>query len=121
MVRILARFLVNALAIWLTAQLLPSMIQVNGAGGAAIAVIMFGLVNALVRPLVTCLTLPLFFLTLGLFTFVLNGLMFWLASVIASVFFPGQFLVEDFWAAFLGAIVMSIISMVLSVLIPDEE
>ncbi len=120
MTRFIARFLVNAAAVWLTALVVPG-VQVSGAGGAAIAVVMFGLVNAVIRPVFSLLTLPLQFLTLGLFTLVLNGLMFWLASGISGIFFPGEFLVEGFLAGFFGVIVMSIISLVLSVFIPGED
>lgn len=117
--RFIVQFILNAVAVWLTAQLIPG-VTVSGAGGAVIAVVAIAVVNTLIRPIFSLLTLPLQFLTLGLFTLVLNGLMFWLASWIAG-FLGGGFSVAGFLPAFIGAIVTSIISTVLSVLVPKDR
>lgn len=119
MMRIIVRFLINALAVWLTAYILPG-VEVSGAIGAIIAVIAIGLVNAFIRPILSLLTLPLQFLTLGLFTLVLNALMFWLASGVANLF-GGGFEVDGFMSAFIGAIVLSIVSTILSMVIPEPS
>jgi putative membrane protein len=84
----------------------------------AVAVI-FGLVNAVVRPIVRLISLPLFILTLGLFTFVVNALMLLLTAWIGDQF-DLAFHVDGFWAALLGALVVSVVTFVLNLLLPDR-
>lgn len=105
------RWLINAAALYLTALLLPG-ITLRGAGPALIAAAILGIVNAVIRPLLLLLTLPLNILTLGLFTFVVNAVMLLLTSALV----PG-FSVRGFPAALLGAVVLSIISFLLTHLI----
>ncbi|MCX6021587.1 MAG: phage holin family protein [Chloroflexi bacterium] len=119
MLRFLVRFALNAVAVWLTAQIVPG-VTVQGAGGAALAVLIIALVNAFIRPVVSLLTLPLQFITLGLFTLVVNALMFWLAGALGASFGAG-FAVSGFWAGFFGAVVMTLISWGLSVLLPEPD
>jgi putative membrane protein len=76
--------------------------------------------NALLRPLLALLTCPLLILTLGLFTFVINALVLWITSALAGRLGLG-FHVDGFGAAFLGALVVSIVSLLLSILVPDPE
>lgn len=102
--RFLIHWLVIALALWVTAYVLPG-VDVDSTQALAIAAIVLGLVNALIRPLLTILTLPITILTLGLFYLVVNGLTFWLASKLVSGFHVG-----GFWWAVLGALLVSIIS-----------
>ncbi len=83
---------------------------------ALIVALVLGLINTLIRPLLILLTLPVTILTLGLFIFVINGLLFWAVGS----FVPG-FHVGGFWPAVFGAIVYSIISWLLSALIPERE
>ena len=78
-----------------------------------------GVVNATIKPIVQLLSLPLTILTLGLFALVVNGLLFWLVSAISSGL-GAPFHVDGFWAGFWGAIVVSIVSWLLSVLVPDD-
>ena len=94
---------------------MPS-IKVDTFVTALIAALVLGLVNAIIRPVLVLLTLPVTLLTLGLFIFVINGLLFWFVGS----FVPG-FHVAGFWAGVFGAIVYSIISWVLSALIPDRK
>lgn len=115
MMRILLHWLINAAAL----LLLPYVfrwVQVDSAGAALIAALVLGLVNALVRPLLFVLTLPVTLLTLGLFIFVLNGLLFWAVGS----FVPG-FRVTGFWAAVFGAIVYSLISWALAALLVPKH
>jgi putative membrane protein len=86
---------------------------------AAMAVIL-GLVNAIVRPILKLLSCPLVILTLGLFTLVINSITLWLASSIAVSWFHVGFHVDGFMAAFLGALVVSIVSVVLTAVIGEE-
>ena len=110
----LLRVVVNALAIMLAAALLPG-IQVDGLVPALAAGVLLGLVNAVVRPVLLILTLPITLVTLGLFLLVLNGLCFWLvASLVKGV------TVSGFWSAFFGALLVSIVSGIMTALISDS-
>ena len=102
--KLLLRWLVSAAALMLIAMYVPG-IKVAGFYTALIAALIFGLINALIRPLALLLTLPVNLLTLGLFTFVINALMFWLASTVVKGFY-----VSGFWPAFWGALVMWVVS-----------
>ncbi|HEY8552358.1 MAG TPA: phage holin family protein [Thermaerobacter sp.] len=108
------RWLINAGAILLVAWLLEG-IDVSGPGTALVAALVLGLVNAVIRPVVLFLTMPLGCLTLGLFTFVVNALMFWLAAAVV----PG-FEVEGFVSALLGSLLVSVVSTVASRLWVDR-
>ncbi len=99
----LVRVLVNALAIWLATEIVPG-IEARGPTAVVVAALVLGLVNAIVRPVLLILTLPLTLVTLGLFLFVLNAFCLWLTSALV----PG-FAVRGFWAAFWGALVVSAI------------
>src|SRR2546430_615744 len=112
--RILVVWLINTVALAAVAYLMPS-VTIASAGAALVAALVLGLVNALIRPLLVLLTLPVTVLTLGLFIFVINGLLFWAVGS----FVPG-FHVAGFWAGVFGAIVYSIISWLLSALIPKR-
>lgn len=105
------RWLLNAVALGVTAWLLPG-ITVTGAVALIVAALVIGLVNALVKPILVVLTLPLTILTLGLFLLVVNALMFWLAAAVV----PG-FEVAGFWSALFGAIVMAIVAWALAKLV----
>jgi putative membrane protein len=115
MVSFLIRLLVNALALMICAYLLPG-VHVSGFTGALVAALVLGIVNAILRPVLFLLTLPLQLLTLGLFTFVINGLLFWWVG-----HWGIGLEVMGFWSAFFGAIVLGIVSFVLSSLIGGVE
>jgi putative membrane protein len=108
----LLRLILNALVLLLVAHLIQGF-QVRSFGSALIAALVLGLLNALVRPILLIFTLPINILTLGLFTFVINALILWLAAALV----PG-FAIDRFSAALLAAIVMALINMVLSLFIP---
>jgi putative membrane protein len=110
MLRLLIVWLINTLALAAVAYLMPS-VGIASAGAAVVAALVLGLVNALIRPLLVLLTLPVTVLTLGLFIFVINGLLFWAVGALV----PG-FEVAGFWSGVLGAIVFSLISWLLSAL-----
>ena len=112
---LLVSWLVNAVALYVTAQLVPGIVVAGGLGTLLLAALVIGLVNAVVRPVLAVLTFPITVLTLGLFSLVLNALLFYLAAALA----PG-FRLEGFLAAFLGAIVMSLVGMVLHALVPED-
>ncbi len=107
--RLILLWILNAVALLAVAWLLPTSIHVASFGSALLAALILGLVNALVRPVLLVLTLPVTLLTLGLFIFVLNGLMFWLAGSLID-----GFVVAGFWPAVLGSMVYSVVSWALS-------
>jgi putative membrane protein len=123
-VRLIVRLLAGAVALAVAAALIdgisvgPGTTEERVLTLLAIAVI-FGLVNALVRPIVRLFTFPLFVLTLGLFTFVVNALMLLLAEWIGEQF-DLAFEVDGFVAALLGAVVISVVSFLINVLLPDK-
>jgi putative membrane protein len=105
---LLVRFVISAATLALAAAVVPG-IELRGLGPTLIAAFVFGLVNAVVRPILIVLTFPLTLLTLGLFILVLNALCLWLTSALV----PG-FDVRGFGPAFLGALVISVVSWFLS-------
>jgi putative membrane protein len=106
--RLVLVWLINAVAL-LALPYLMSSITVESISTALIAALLLGLVNTFIRPLLVLLTLPVTLLTLGLFIFVINALLFWFVGS-----FVQGFHVAGFWSAFLGAILYSIISWALS-------
>ena len=106
--KILVRWLLLAAALLLVAHLYPG-VSVKSFGSALIAAFVLGLFNTLVRPLLVLLTLPVTLLTLGLFIFVINALLFQLAGTLVNGFNVG-----GFWPALFGSVVYSVISWALS-------
>jgi len=109
----LLRVLINAAALWVAASLIPG-IALGGLGHTLLAALVLGIINAVVRPILIFLTLPITLVTLGLFIFVLNAFCLWLTSRLV----PG-FEVHGFGAAFLGALVISVVSWVLTAFLSD--
>jgi putative membrane protein len=110
----LLRVAVNAAAILLAAHLVGG-IEVDGFASALLAGLVLGVINAVVRPVLLVLTLPITLVTLGLFLLVLNGVCLWLAAAVV----PG-FHVRGFWAAVLGALCVSAVSWVATALVSDR-
>src|SRR4030095_15510143 len=106
--RLLLVWLINAAALFLLQYVFP-WVNVSSFVSALIAALVLGLINTLIRPLLVLLTLPVTILTLGLFIFVINGVLFWAVGS-----FVEGFRVDGFWAGMIGAIVYSIISWILS-------
>lgn len=114
------RLVVNAAALWLAARFITGISYAGGWQGLVIVAIVFGIINAFVRPVLSFLSMPIQFVTLGLFTLVLNAFMLILTSRVAgSLGVP--FVVTGFVPAVFGAILVSIVSMVLSSLLTDEK
>jgi putative membrane protein len=115
--RMLLNWVLSALAVWIVAQL-GIGISVQGARAALIAALVIGLINATIGAVLKIITFPLTLVTLGLFWFVINALMLLLASALLS---PG-FYVRGFLAAFVGAIVLSIVNLVLkAIVMPSKD
>ena len=115
MLKLAIHWLVNAAALLAVAYIYPA-VHVSSFLAALIAALVLGLINTLIRPLLILLTLPATLLTLGLFIFVINGLLFWWVGS-----FVDGFHVSGFWAAVFGAIVYSLISWLLSALLPKKR
>lgn len=106
--------LVNAAALWVAVRLVPGITH-TGSGWSLIGVaLVFGILNTIVRPVLVFLSFPVLVLTLGLFTLILNAFLLWLTSSVSNALGLG-FQVHGFVAAFLGALVVSIVSFALSV------
>ena len=125
----LVKVLVNGVAIWVATLVVPGL----GVSGAAdedlpnqiltflVIGLLFGIVNAVVKPVVKLLTLPLYVVSLGLFAFVVNALMLQLTAWVSQAT-PLTFEVDDFfWSAVLGAVVVTFVSMILNLLVPDRD
>src|SRR5262245_59309060 len=114
------RLLVNAAALWVATQIVPG-VTFRGEWPAFLAVALtFGVVNTFIRPVTWVLTFPFILITLGLFLLVVNGLMLWLTSMISASLGLG-FHVAGFWAAFWGALVVSVVSTLLTMFIKDSS
>ena len=112
------RLLVNAAALWVATRLVPGVTYAGGWLPFLGVALVFGFVNAFIRPVAKLLTFPLIIVTLGIFSLVVNGLMLWLTSGLSGALDLG-FHVRGFWAAFFGALVVSIVSTLLSMLVED--
>jgi putative membrane protein len=111
---IIIRFLITALALAVAAWIVPG-ITADNIGALLIAALIFGIVNALIKPVLTLLTCPLIILTLGLFTFIINAAMLMLTDWVATQL-DVRFSVENFGAALIGAVIVTIVSWALTVL-----
>lgn len=109
MLKLIVRWLLLAAALLLVAYLYPG-VQVQSFTAALIAAFVLGLLNTVVRPLLVLLTLPVTLITVGLFLFVINALMFWAAATLLN-----GFNVSGFWAALIGSLIYSLCGMVIDV------
>ena len=105
---LIVRLVINAIALLFVEYVIPG-VHVSGIGAALIAALILGIVNALLKPILILLSLPLEILTLGLFTLVINAALFYLVAKLGI-----GLSVDNFGAAFIGALVLSIVSFVLS-------
>ncbi len=121
--RIFLRWLFSAIALVVAAMVVPGIQISDNNGWVAVAVmaVLLGLVNAVIRPILSLLSCGFIVLTMGLFMLVINAVSLWLASWMAVNWFGAGFYVNGFWAAFLGAIVVSVVSFLLSMFLPDKK
>ncbi len=118
--RFIIRWAINAVALYAAIRLVPGIDPQSTGWGAILGLaLIFGLVNALISPILKLLTCPLILLTLGLFTLLINTLIFYLAGQIGTWFGVG-FQVSGFGAAFLGGLVTSVVSIFLTLIFKDE-
>jgi putative membrane protein len=117
---LLVRLIINAAALWVATRLVPG-ISYTGDGASLLGVaLVFGVLNVALKPVLFVLSLPFLILTLGLFTLVLNALMLWLTGAASDSLGLG-FRVAGFLPAFLGGLVVSIVSFLLSTFVRHEE
>lgn len=120
MSKFLMRLLVTSFALYVAVQLVPGITYEGGWPILVAMAIIFGLVNAVVRPILSFLTCPLIVLTMGVFILVINASMLLMAARLARVL-AVSFYVEGFGAAFWGAVVISIVSFFMNVFIADKD
>ena len=113
--KLLLRWALNAVALMLVPELLTD-IRVDGYAAALISALLLGFVNAIIRPVLVLVTLPITLLTLGLFTLVINAMMFWAVSGLVA-----GFVVPDFWTAFWGALLYSLLTWLVSLALSDRD
>lgn len=117
---LLLRLLVNAGALWAATVLVPGISFVGDTGRFLVVALVFGLLNALVRPILLLLSLPLLILTLGLFTFVLNAFILMMLGALSEGLSLG-FHVNGFFPAFVGALIVTVVSLVLSTVVKPKD
>ena len=121
MTKFVLRWVINAIALYLAVLILPGIDLRSDLVSILWLALIFGLVNALFRPLLQFLTCGLIMLTLGLFTLVINTFLFWLTSAIGQSFGIGLSIADPvWWNAFLGAVIVSIVSVVMTLILKDE-
>jgi putative membrane protein len=121
MTKFVLRWVINAVALYLAVLILPGIDLQSGIVSVLWLALIFGFVNALFRPLLKFLTCPLIMLTLGLFTLVINTFLFWLTSVIGQSFGLALTISDPvWWNAFLGGLVVSLVSVLMTLILKDE-
>jgi len=119
MTKLILRWAINAIAIYLAVTFVPGITLHSGLLSVVWLALILGLVNAFIRPLLKLLTCPLIILTLGLFTLLINTFVFWLMGQIGQSF-GINITINGFWPAFLGGLVVSIVSVILTMILKDE-
>jgi len=115
MVRLILRVIINAVALWVAALIVPGLSIPGDLLSLLFVALIFGLVNAFIKPIVKILSCPLTIITLGLFTLVINALMLMLTSWLTG----GKISTDGFWPALWAAIIISLVSTVLNWFLPD--
>lgn len=121
MTKFILRWVINAIALYLAVLVLPGIDLRSGLVSILWLALIFGLINALFRPLLQFLTCPLIILTLGLFTLVINTFLFWLTSVIGQSFGLAMIINDPvWWNAFLGGLIVTLVSVAMTMVLKDE-
>ena len=114
------RWIINALALYVAFNVIPGIHFEKGPVALLIVAALFGIVNSALRPLLTVLTCPLVVLTLGLFTFVINALLLLITAWLSAQFDLGLF-VDGFGAAFVGGLLIGVVSLILSLMVGERR
>jgi putative membrane protein len=118
--QLILRLLINAAALWAATRVVPGVSFTGDWRFLFGVALVFGVLNVAVKPILWLLTLPFLLVTLGLFTFILNAFMLWLTGAVSDALGLG-FHVEGFWAAFLGGLVVTVASFVLSLFVRRSD
>ena len=116
MIRIALRVVINAVALWAAASIVDGIDLADGIGSILFVAAVFGIVNAVLKPIAKFLTFPITLVTLGLFALVVNAAMLWLTGWLTD-----SLDVEGFWSSVFGALIVSVVSAVLGVFVPDDD
>ena len=119
MTKFILRWAINMVGIYLAILIVPGIELHDSLASILWLALIFGLINAFLRPLLKFLTCPLILLTLGLFTLIINTFLFWLTGVIAQAV-GINLVIDGLWPAFLGGLIVSVVSVVLSLILKDE-
>ena len=111
----LIRLIINAAALFVVAYFVPG-VQVTGIIGAIVAALILGIANAIIKPILILITLPIEILTLGLFTFIINAVLFWVVGHLGI-----GLIVNGFWAALWGSIILWLVSWFLSAILAPRR
>jgi len=114
LLRLLIRWLFNAVSLWVAALLVDGIELTGNLWQILLVALIFGLINALIKPIFQFFALPLIVVTLGLFTLLINAFLLWLTSLLTSTLS-----VNSFWAALFGALIISVVSWVLSLFLSE--
>lgn len=117
MLNLIIRLVINAVGLWVADGLVDGIHLTNEVGGLLFVALIFGLINALIKPIIDFFTCPFYVITLGLFTFIVNALLLMLTGQLSG----GRLEVDSFLAAFLGGIVVSIVSLLLSLFFSSDK
>jgi putative membrane protein len=121
MFKFILRWAINAVALYVAVLVVPGVHLATEDWTAFVwLALIFGLLNAIIRPILKLVAFPLFLLTFGLIVLLINTVMFFLTEWVANNWFDIAFSIDDFWAAFLGALVVSVVTIVLSKIFKDE-
>jgi putative membrane protein len=118
--QLILRLVTNAAALWVATRIVPGVSFTGDWRFLFVVALVFGVLNVAVKPILWLLTLPFLLVTLGLFTFILNAFMLWLTGEVSDALGLG-FHVQGFWAALLGAIVVSVVSFMLSLFVRGAD
>ena len=115
--RLIIRLVINAVALWVASAVVTGIHLDNNVVNLLFRRLIFGLINALIKPIIQFFTCPFYVLTLGLFTFIVNALLLMLTSYVSG----GRLVVDGFWPALLGSIIISIASTLLSLFLGSDD
>jgi putative membrane protein len=118
--KFLIRLVITAVALWVAVQLVPGITHVGPPAQLLVVALVFGVLNAAIRPILLMLTCPLVLITLGLFIFVLNALMLWMTGALSQALDLG-FRVDGFLPALVGGLVVGLVSTVLNIVVGDRD
>jgi len=119
---LIIRWIIISLSLFAATWIVPGIhIEGNAWLVFAVMAIILGLANALIRPILKFLSCPIIILTFGLFTFVINGFVLWLSSIIAVRWLKIGFHIDSFWSAVLGSVIVSVVSFILNLLLREKD